>query len=267
MINLFKANAGINQLDEFAMRDSPVHRLHPMSKLITTILYITVVISFPSQNVSGLMALLFYPAILLPLSSVPYRPLFKRVLIALPFSLMGGISNLVLMKGTAFYVGSFAVSLGMVSFVSIMLKTFFSVTALLIFIATTPFIEITRQMAVLHVPKILCMQVVMTYRYIFVLLEEAVSMFTAYILRTKEQKGIQMKDMGSFLGILILRSFDRAERIYRAMKCRGFREIYDVKKTIKWKAADRLYIVLASLAILLLRVFNLSTFWVGIMGG
>jgi len=31
-----------------------------------------------------------------------------------------------------------------------------------------------------------------------------------------------MRDMGSFAGQLLLRSFDRAERVYNAMKCRGY---------------------------------------------
>ena len=54
------------------------------------------------------------------------------------------------------------------------------------------------------------------------LLNEAVSMHTAYTLRTDNQKGIKMRDMGSFLGQLLLRSTDRAEQVYYAMKCRGF---------------------------------------------
>lgn len=31
-----------------------------------------------------------------------------------------------------------------------------------------------------------------------------------------------MKDMGIFVGQLLLKSFDRAESIYVAMKCRGY---------------------------------------------
>jgi cobalt/nickel transport system permease protein len=62
----------------------------------------------------------------------------------------------------------------------------------------------------------------LTYRYIGVLLNEAYSMSIAYSLRSPNRKGIEMRDMGSFTGQLLLRSIDRAERVYNAMKCRGY---------------------------------------------
>ncbi len=53
----------------------------------------------------------------------------------------------------------------------------------------------------------------MTYRYIAVLMGEASSMYTAYMLRSTERKGLQMRHMGSFVGQLFIRSYDRAERV------------------------------------------------------
>jgi cobalt/nickel transport system permease protein len=47
-------------------------------------------------------------------------------------------------------------------------------------------------------------------------------MYIAYALRGGNRKGIEMRHMGAFLGQLLIRGFDRAERIYRAMKCRGY---------------------------------------------
>jgi cobalt/nickel transport system permease protein len=35
-----------------------------------------------------------------------------------------------------------------------------------------------------------------------------------------------MKDMGTFVGQLVFRSFDRAGRVYAAMRCRGFDGVY-----------------------------------------
>jgi cobalt/nickel transport system permease protein len=62
----------------------------------------------------------------------------------------------------------------------------------------------------------------MTYRYIGVLLHEAYSMSVAYSLRSPGGKGISVRDTGSFAGQLLIRSFDRADRVYNAMKCRGY---------------------------------------------
>ncbi|MDR2484559.1 MAG: cobalt ECF transporter T component CbiQ [Treponema sp.] len=259
-MNLYQGAAGIDSLERLAMGDSPVHRLHPRAKLLATVAYIGVVISFPSYNVSGLVPFLLYPAAAMPLSGTPYKPLLIRLLAALPFSLMGGFSSLLLIRETAFSLGTFSVTWGMVSFGSIMLKTLLTVLAVLILIATTSFIEIGYQLTAIGLPKIMSLQLVMTYRYISVILGEAASMFTAYILRAPNQKGIKMKDMSSFLGQLILRSFDRAERVYQAMKCRGFQGTYQGKGRRKFRPADYGYALGLLAAALGLRFFNLSVF-------
>ena len=266
MANLHHAVTGMDRLEQLANSDSSVHRLHPMAKLITAIVYVVIVISFSPQNVSGLVPFLFYPAIMMSLSGTPYRPLLHRFLFALPFSLMGGISNLVLSRGAAFYIGSFMVSQGMVSFVSILLKTLLSVLAVLILIATTSFVEISSQLITLRMPKILCLQLILTYRYLSVLVAEAASMFTAYSLRGPNQKGIRMKDMGSFVGQLILRSFDRADRIYQAMKCRGFHGVYYGRKRGGFRLSDGVFMVLPALSMIFLRFFNLSLFFGKLVG-
>ncbi len=61
-------------------------------------------------------------------------------------------------------------------------------------------------------------------------------MTLAYKLRAPGQKGIHVSAWGSFLGQLLLRSMDRAEEIYTAMKMRGFNGefIYSEKKKFKY---------------------------------
>jgi cobalt/nickel transport system permease protein len=66
--------------------------------------------------------------------------------------------------------------------------------------------------------------------------------------------------MGSFTGQLILRSFDRAERVYQAMICRGFHGVYHGRKRGGFRAADGLYTVSLILLMILLRFFDLSLF-------
>lgn len=258
MANLYQAAAGIDRLERLAMEDSPIHRLHPMPKLITTIIYVSVVISFSSKNISGLMPLFFYPIIMISLADIPYRILWRRMMIALPFALMGGLSNILFVHETVFYIGNSAISFGMLSFASIMLKTLLTVSSVLILIATTSFVEIIHQLAVLRIPKVLCLQLVMMYRYLSVLLGEASTMWTAYALRAPRQKGIRMKDMGNFLGQLMLRSFDRADRVYQAMKCRGFQGMYYGKKRSGLCLSDWVYTITLSIVMLILRILNVS---------
>jgi cobalt/nickel transport system permease protein len=264
---LHRAGAGIDSLEHLAMgKSSPIHRLHPAAKLVTALAYIVTVLSFTSQNVSGLVPFVFYPALLMPLSGIPYRPIARRLMVALPFALMGGISNLIWMRGTAFAFGGIPVSCGMVSFISIMLKTLFSVSAVLILIATTSFVEVVHQLERLGMPSIVCLQFLMTYRYLSVLLNEASLMLTAYALRSPGQRGIKIKDAGSFLGQLILRSFDRANRVYQAMKCRGFQEIRRRVALEHFEVRDWLYVTLFLSLLFSLRFFNLSLFFARFAG-
>jgi cobalt/nickel transport system permease protein len=264
---LYSVSAEIDSLERLAMGDSPIHRLHPAAKVVTTFAYIAAVLSFPSQNVSGLAPFCFYPALMMPLSGTPCRPLAKRLLAAMPFALMGGAGNLIWMRGAAFTLAGVPVGYGMVAFASILLKTLFSVFAVLILIATTSFAEVVRQLERLGMPSIVCLQFVMTYRYLSVLLKEASSMLTSYALRSPGRRGIRMRDMGCFLGQLILRSFDRAGRVYQAMKCRGFQGVCRAGKAgPPPKAGDWLYVALFLPLLLALRFFNLSLFFARLAG-
>ncbi|MDR0721744.1 MAG: cobalt ECF transporter T component CbiQ [Treponema sp.] len=259
-MNLYKAAAGMDTLERLALGTSPIHRVHPRAKLLTTCGYVVTVISFPSDQISGLMPFLLYPAVLMSLSGTPYKPLVGRLLAALPFALMGGMSNVFFLPETALYLGPWGVSAGMVSLVSILLKTLLTVFGVLLLIATTPFFEISGQLTRLGMPKILNLQLLMTYRYISVLLGEAATMVTAYSLRAPAQKGIKMHDMGAFLGQLILRSFDRAERVYHAMQCRGFDGMYRKKEQPKFRLMDYGYTLGLGIALGVFRFFNLSVF-------
>ncbi|GHV33452.1 hypothetical protein FACS18949_07400 [Clostridia bacterium] len=144
---------------------------------------------------------------------------------------------------------------GALSFASIMVKTFLTVLAVLLLIATTTLFDIAARLAAMKVPKIFCLQLVQTYRYISVLLGEAMTMFTAYNLRAGTRKGIKMRDMGNFLGQMILRSFDRAERVYRAMKCRGFDGMYQTRR-VEFKPPDAVYLAVCAALFVFLRVLK-----------
>jgi cobalt/nickel transport system permease protein len=269
-MSVYHKIAGVDHLDRLALGDSPVHHLHPRVKILTTLIYSGVVISFPVSNVSGLVPLVLYPCLLMSISGTPVKSILSRFCVSLPFALMGGISSLILLREPVFYVGPCMVTAGMLSFTSILLKTFLTVSAVLILIATTGFSEINWQLTRMGMPKILGLQFVMTWRYITVLLGEAAAMSTAYKLRASGQNGIKMKDMGSFLGQLLLRSFERAERVYQSMKCRGFTGVFPGAPGRSLRAADFIYAAALIGALVFLRFFNASVFagrMLGRLGG
>lgn len=250
----------IHSLEEMAEANTIIHKLHPMVKLVTTFLYIVLVVSFNPYDVTGLVVFLFYPVILMALAEIPYKPLLTRLLVALPFSFFAGISNIFYNQNVAFMIRNIPITFGVISFFSIMIKTVFTVMAVLILIATTSLPQISYQLLVIKVPKIIVEQIMLTYRYISVLLEQVANMYTAYMLRAPGAKGIKMRDMGIFVGQLLLKSFDRAENIYFAMKCRGYDGRYLYAKPESIKKTDWIFMLGTCFILIVLRFFNLSQF-------
>lgn len=248
----------INSMEELAEGRTMVHRIHPMPKMITTIFFLVVVISIDKYNVSGLMPYFFYPILMMALGEIPYRPVFSRLLIALPFAFFAGLSNPFLDRETALVLAGIPISWGLLSFASILIKTVLTVMAVLILIATTPMDRLAHELIRLRIPKIFVMQIMLTYRYLGLLIAEAGNMTTAYHLRSSRQKGIRLEHAGTFMGQLLLRSFDRAEKVYVAMKLRGFNGEYHFALSEKMKTGDFLYGLILCVLFLLMRWMNLS---------
>jgi cobalt/nickel transport system permease protein len=246
----------IYALEQLSGGDSAVHRRHPLVKLVSAFVYIVLVVSFGRAEFLRLVPFVFYPVVLMALSDTPWRIVLGRMALALPFVVVAGASNIIFDRATAFTVGGIAVSFGTVSFISILYRTFLCVTAVLLLVAVTPFAQLTDQLRRMHVPDVFVTLFEMIYRYIGVLLDEASAMYTAYMLRSTEHKGLQMAHMGSFVGQLLIRSYDRAERVYAAMKCRGYGGTARRGARKKLQPADYAYLALTCLPFILLRLVD-----------
>lgn len=248
----------IYTLEQLSSSKTSIHSIHPLAKILATMVYIICILSFNRYEISGLVPYIFYPIIILSMTEIPYQLILKRVFVALPFCLFAGISNLLVDKAVLLKVGIFFIRYGMISFLAVLGRTFLCVTAVLILVAVTPVTELTVQLGRMGIPSIFIKLLEMTYRYISTLLEEASSMSTAYHLRSPNTKGLQMKHMGSFVGQLLIRSFDRAERVYEAMKCRGYGMQNKEQKKRPLKSTDYLFLFLVCGSSILFRWINLS---------
>lgn len=208
-------------IERLADRSSPVHRLNPLLKIILTLIYIIFVISTNYYDILELLLYLITILIVVYVSEIPIFELFKRSLIGLPISLCIGISNLFFSTTVINYYG-IIITTGVLSLISIVFKNILCLMAVFLLMATTKFDRITCELVHLKIPSIFVLQLVIIYRYIFLLVEEALTMIQAYQLKSPYVKGIAFKDMGSFVGSLLVRSFERSNEVYAAMKCRGF---------------------------------------------
>jgi cobalt/nickel transport system permease protein len=247
----------IRALENLAAGQTVIHRLHPLAKLISAFVFIVFVTSFGRYDFVRLAPYLFYPFVMMALAELPYKMLLPRVLVALPFCLFAGISNVIFDKAAAFSIGSLTVSFGLLSLATILLKMYLCVMAALLLVATTPFTELTAQLRRLRVPMAFVLVFEMTFRYIGVLLEEVFSMTTAYKLRSGNKKALEMRHMGSFAGQLLLRGFDRAERVHSAMRCRGYSLMHVPSARRRIQCRDLAALAAVCLPALLLRFLSL----------
>jgi len=95
---------------------------------------------------------------------------------------------------------------------------------LLFFSLTTPLPELMRAARFFRCPALLMELVLIMYRYVFLMFEEAGRIRTAQKARLGFVSfGNTLRSASTLGGMLVLRSYDRAERSFAAMRCRGYR--------------------------------------------
>lgn len=248
----------MTSIEDIASGETLVHRISPEVKMVFTLFYIVTVISFPLYDWSGLIPFFCYPAAAVILSQIPPVLLIKRITLALPFVCFAGIANILLDKTQIPFGPELTVPGGIISFAVLLMKTILSVGAVLILAATTPVNTIAGTLKKFHVPCLIILQLLLTWRYLSVLIEEAGNILTAYRLRSSAYSAVKFRDWPSLVGQLLIKSINRAERIFQAMQCRLFdaRNIWIYENESSWKemTACGLLCVLC----VLLRLYNFS---------
>ena len=159
---------------------------------------------------------------------------FLRSLVALPFILIA-LPTVFTKPGSPLYelplglVTLTATAEGVEFFASVLIKSWTSVTAAVLLTSTTPPLRLLAALRALRLPAILVAVVMLMYRYLFVLVDEAQRMLRA---RTARSAAIgprsggsivwRAKSAGGMAGSLFIRTLDRSERIYMAMLARGY---------------------------------------------
>ncbi len=83
----------LRSLEALAGRDTAGARLDARAKIITTFVFVVVVVSFDRYSVSALLPLAAYPLLLAVLGEVPAAPVLRKLALAAPFAVMVGLFN------------------------------------------------------------------------------------------------------------------------------------------------------------------------------
>ncbi len=248
-----KALTEFQEMDALAEMDTPIHHLHPLGKLFTTVFYIVLIVSFPKYDLAGLIPMVLYPALLFSVTGISVRTCFLKLRFVLPLVCAVGIANPFFDRSIVLQIGNITISGGVLSMLTLMGKGVFSLMASFLLIATTSVDAICMALRKCHVPSMIVTLLLLTYRYISLMIEEVAIMTDAYHLRAPGQKGIHYKAWGSFVGQLLLRSMDRASELYQSMQLRGFRGEFPYADAAPIAGKDILYMTAMAAVGLVLR--------------
>jgi len=171
-------------------------------------------------------------ALLLVLAAgVPVRSFLRRMAVPALLATVALVTQLfwfqqgeVLLRLPVFHWELILYSGGVVRGLELAARIVGGMAVLLFFSLSTPLPELMRAARFFRCPPVLVELAMIMYRYIFLLLEEGGR------IRNAERSRLGFVDTRSAVrssgilgGMLVLRTYDRAERSFAAMRCRGYR--------------------------------------------
>jgi len=202
--------------EALSLRPSRLQQVAPRVKLLLLAAFTVAVATTP---VGSWGAFAVHAAMLgaaLAAGRLPLRPLACRLAVVLPFVAMAAL--LIPLHPS--------IPAGVSFFLNFAVKALLGAGAALVLAASTPFPRLLEGLEALHVPQVVVMIFGFTYRYFFVLADEALRM-----KRARDSRGYQGRWLadaaviGRMAGTLFLRSYERGERVYLAMLSRGFEKM------------------------------------------
>lgn len=251
-------------IDEYSGLDSFIHKLDPRAKLISSLAFIIAIVMTPANIWKVYAVYLIALMAMVYLARLPFRYVLKRSLIILPFVLMITIFVPFFKQGQEAWgcnIGIWHVAVtyqGLSTLINVTIKAWLSMLCLTIMTSTTKFADMLEGMYLLKVPAVFVQIISFMYRYLFVLVDQAMRMQIAIDSRNfGANRELIFKTIGNIIGSLFIRSYERGERIYAAMLSRGYNgEIPSVHK-LRFRFRDACFV--SSLAALI--IFPVILWW------
>jgi cobalt/nickel transport system permease protein len=233
-------------LDLFPQTTSPIHRLDPRWKLAAVLLAVvgTAVLQTLLAAAGALLLALF----LVALSRLPARWYLARTAV---FGLLIGLFALflpfVVPGEESWRIGPLTLSLpGLILALRLLAKATAIFTLMLVLLATAPPQATFKAAHALHVPGLLVQLAMLTVRYTVLFGAELARMRVALRVRGYRNRVARhsYRTIGHVGGTLLVRGYERAERVGQAMRCRGFDGRFRSLTEFRTKTADVAFFVL-----------------------
>jgi cobalt/nickel transport system permease protein len=219
--------------EHYQAQDSAIHRLDPRAKLLVALGLILAVSLLPFGRWALYLLTWIVILIVSRLAGIGPGALIRRSFVALPFALAALALPFTVPGEVIAYlpVLNWPVTIeGVVRAGSIVVKSWVSVQVAILLVMTTSLPDLLWALRTLRVPEPLVAIISFMYRYLYVLADEASRLLRARASRSATRLGARAgnsilwrgKVAGYMVGSLMLRSFERSERIYQAMAARGY---------------------------------------------
>jgi cobalt/nickel transport system permease protein len=203
-------------LESYSHGTGPLHRLDARLKLMAAVVLVVTVVATPMGAWRALGGLGLILAFLVGLSGIPPRELGRRWL-----GLFVVVAFLAVMVAPA-HPARGRLGLGVVA-ASILIRNGLALMTMLVLAGVTPFPKLLTALRRLGVPLMLVATLQFMDRYRHVLLDELDRMATARRARSfNGRRNLPWKLLTGLIGLLFLRTFERAERVHDAMVARGW---------------------------------------------
>jgi cobalt/nickel transport system permease protein len=218
--------------ERFIEGDSLIHRLDPRVKSIVAGTFSIVVAV--SDRFTALIPALIIAITLIILARLSVREVLARLLIVNGFILFLWVVLPFTTDGSPlFSIGPLtATGAGVHSAALITLKSNTIILALIALTSTMSVFTLGRALGDLRIPSKIVHLIFLSYRYIHVIYQEYHRLINAAKIRGFHPRNNihTYRTYAYLVGMLFVKSYDRAERVRAAMLCRGFQgKFYDLK--------------------------------------
>ena len=236
--------------EPFTAGNSFIHHVDPRLKTGFAVVLSSIVAV--ADSLATLLTGMAAALLLVVLARLNGRAVLKRLAVVLGFiALIWAVLPVTYPGAPLGAVGPLQISRpGVVLCLKITLKSFSILLMLIALVSTTTLSALGNALHGLGVPGKLVYLLVMTYRYIFVIENEYQRLMRAARIRGF-QPGTNIHSYKTFAyltGMIFIRASARAENVYRAMLCRGFKGRFHTLGPLAPYSRNRVFAVLAAVA-------------------
>jgi len=207
----------------YAHGHSPVHLAPSQVKVVALVAFVVGVVATPREAIWAFGIHLFLLLSVVSVAELPFSFVLRRMTIELPFVAFALFLPLV---GSGPHVTLAGLSLsepGLWGAWNIVAKGTLGVGMSVVLVATTEIPDLLAGLDRLRVPRVLTAIAGFMVRYLDVVLAEVGRTRTAMTARGADPRWFwQARPLASASGALFVRSFERGERVHRAMLARGY---------------------------------------------